>query len=123
MESGVRILLDISSQNSYAVFCFIKRRLNTALRLGWRLPCSLREAGDLGQKTASGAYAFHTVGRGPAASGFAGRLAVHVAGARRGDPAPAADVGSAARESECRSQLAARADARLFPVRSAYEAS
>ena len=28
------ILLDISSQNSYAVFCFIKRGLNSAMRPG-----------------------------------------------------------------------------------------
>src|SRR4029453_5300982 len=42
----------------------------------------------LGQKTASGAYEGCTTRGGPAASGFAGSLAVHVAGARRGDPAP-----------------------------------
>src|ERR1022692_2997854 len=31
-DAGVPILLNISSQNSYAIFCFIKRGLNSAMR-------------------------------------------------------------------------------------------
>jgi hypothetical protein len=31
-DAGLSILLDISSQNSYAVFCFIKRGLGSAGR-------------------------------------------------------------------------------------------
>src|SRR6266481_524116 len=87
------------------------------------MPAACGKQVALGQKTASAAYAVHTTGAGPAASGLAGSLAVYVAGARSGDPAPPTDVASAARESECCGRLAVRADARLFPVLSAHAAS
>src|SRR5260370_9789931 len=127
-RSGVPILLDFWPQNSYAGFCFIKRGLNSAnasvmVQPSVVLPAACGKQVALGQKTASAAYAVHTTGAGPAASGLAGSLAVYVAGARSGDPAPPADVASAARESECPGRLAARADARLFTVRSAHAAS
>ena len=35
IPGDIPILLDIWSQNSYAVFCFIKRRRNRALRPEW----------------------------------------------------------------------------------------
>ena len=42
VSSMFPIPLDISFQNSYAVFCFIKRELNRALRFGTALPVALR---------------------------------------------------------------------------------
>src|ERR1019366_4160941 len=102
-EAGVPILLNISSQNSYAVFCFIKRGLNSAMRPAGAMvqPRLVVAAGRgkqvaLGQ-TASAAYAGRTTRGGPAASGFAGSLAVHVAGTGSGDPVPCQHAESLAR--------------------------
>src|SRR6266576_3682125 len=89
-------------------------------RGSWRRPA--REQVALGQ-TASAAYAGRTTRRGPAASGFAGSLEVHVAGARSGAGAPAAHVGIVANQGQCRGRLATRPKARLFAVQSAHEGS
>src|ERR1017187_8318658 len=86
---GILILdiLNISSQNSYAVFCFINRGLNSAMRRdGATVRPRLVMAAARGKQvalgqTASAAYAGRRTRGGPAASGFAGSLAVHVAGA------------------------------------------
>jgi hypothetical protein len=78
------LILNISSQNSYAVFCFSNRGLNSAMRRDGATvrprPVMAAARGKqvaLGQ-TASAAYAGRRTRGGPAASGFAGSLAVHV---------------------------------------------
>src|SRR6516225_5104027 len=62
--------------------------------------------------TATARYAGRT-GGGPAASGFAGSLAVHVAGARGRAGVPPAHVAGVAKQSEYRGRRAPRPEARL----------
>src|SRR5258705_10849205 len=88
----------------------------------WFMAAACGKQVALGQ-TASAAYAGRTTSGGPAASGFAGSLAVHVVGARSGTRAPAAHAGSVAKQGQCRGRLATGPDARLFAVQSAHEAS
>src|ERR1022692_2442587 len=82
-DAEVPILLNISSQNSYAIFCFIKRGLNSAMRpAGAMVQPRLVVAAARGKRVplgqpASPASAGPTTRGGPAASGFAGSLAVH----------------------------------------------
>src|ERR1017187_5362523 len=72
------LILNISSQNSYAVFCFINRGLNSAMRRdGATVRPRLVMAAARGKQvalgqTASAAYAGRRTRGGPAASGFAG---------------------------------------------------
>src|ERR1022692_1692350 len=128
-DAGVPILLNISSQNSYAVSCFIKRGLNSAMRpAGAMVQPRLVVAAGRGKQvafgqTASAAYAGRTTRGGPAASGFAGSLAVHVAGTGSGGPVPCPHAESLARQGECRGRLAPEPVAHMCAVQSAHEAA
>src|SRR6266700_959162 len=71
-------------------------------------------------QTASDSYAGRTTRGGPAASGLTGCHTVHVAGAGSGNRVPAAHAGVVAGQGHRRSRLAAPADARMSPMRSAH---